>query len=171
MGNLFKKIDFITLILLIILIIVLYCYAQLKIFDKEYINLGGYTMFQVITGSMEPTIKVKDIVIEKITQDASFDEIITYRSGDDFVTHRVVGKTHDGFITKGDANNSDDNPIKKEDVIGKVVLIIPNVAIWTEVLKEPKVIIAIMLAIIMINLMFSKHKKDIPKEKIKSERG
>ncbi len=75
MRNFLKKIDILTFILLVIFVIVVYCYAQLKVFNKEYINFCGYTIFQVITGSMEDTIKIKDIVIVKLTDDVKKDDM------------------------------------------------------------------------------------------------
>lgn len=154
-----KKIDFFTLSLLIILIIVSYCYAQIKVFNKEYINFCGYTIFQVITGSMEDTIKIKDIVIVKLTQDELKEkDIITYKAGENFITHRIIRIENDEIITRGDANNSEDDPIKKDDVVGKVVFIINNVAVWIDVLKTPQVIIAIIITGIAIWLLVLKPK-------------
>lgn len=155
-----KKIDIIfTIILIVILVILLFCYAQLKVFHKEYINFCGYTIFQVITGSMSDTINPQDIVIVKLTDDIKTNDIITFRVGDDFVTHRIIGTEGDKIITRGDANNSQDAPITKDVIVGKVVFIINNVAIWISVIKEPIVIAAIIVTIIVIKLMFFKEDK------------
>lgn len=155
-----KKIDFVTLFLIIILIIVSYCYAQLKVLGKEHIEFCGYTIFQVITGSMEDTIKIKDIVIVKLTDDVKENDIITYKSNGNFVTHRIISIDGDQIVTKGDANNSKDDPITKGDVVGKVVYIIANVAVWTQVLTTPQVIIAILVTIVAIWLLFIRPKDD-----------
>lgn len=156
-----KKIDTIlTIILLIILTILIFCYAQLKVFHKDYINFCGYTIFQVITGSMSDTINPQDIVIVKLTQDVKTNDIITFRMGNDFVTHRMIGTEGDKIITRGDANNSQDAPIEKAAIVGKVVFIISNVAIWMQVIKEPAVIAAIIISIIVIKLIFSKETKE-----------
>lgn len=155
-----KKLDtFFTIILIIILAILVFCYAQLKIFNKDYINFCGYTIFQVITGSMSNTINPQDIVIVKLTDDVKTHDIITFRVGDDFVTHRIIGNEEDKIITRGDANNSQDAPITKDQIIGKVVFIISNVAIWINVIKEPVVIAAIIISIIVIKLLFFKENK------------
>lgn len=155
-----KKLDtFLTIILIIILAILVFCYAQLKIFNKDYINFCGYTIFQVITGSMSNTINPQDIVIVKLTDDVKTHDIITFRVGDDFVTHRIIGNEEDKIITRGDANNSQDAPITKDQIIGKVVFIISNVAIWINVIKEPVVIAAIIISIIVIKLLFFKENK------------
>lgn len=155
-----KKLDtFFTIILIIILAILVFCYAQLKIFNKDYINFCGYTIFQVITGSMSNTINPQDIVIVKLTDDVKTHDIITFRVGDDFVTHRIIGNEEDKIITRGDANNSQDAPITKDQIVGKVVFIISNVAIWINVIKEPVVIAAIIISIIVIKLLFFKENK------------
>lgn len=154
-----KKIDFLTIILVVILIIVCYCYAQLKIFGREYINFCGYTIFQVITGSMAETINIKDIVIVKITDDVAENDIITYKSGENFITHRIIKIDNEKIITKGDANNSEDEPITKDVIVGKVVFIFSNIAVWINVLKTPQVIIAIVITILAIWLLFFYKKK------------
>lgn len=161
MKELLKKIDFITAILIIILIILLICFAELKIFGKKYINFMGFTIFQVITGSMEDTIKINDIVIVKLRADFEENDIITYRSNDNFITHRVIKKDTNEIITKGDNNTATDEPISMDDVVGKVIYIIPNVNIWINVLKTPEVIVAILITLIVIKfLFFNKHVKN-----------
>lgn len=160
MKKILRKIDFLTAILLIILIVLLYFFAELKIFGKKYINCFGYTIFQVITGSMEDTIKINDIVIVKIGSDFNENDIITFKSDENFITHRVIKYSEDEIITKGDNNTAEDSPIKKEDVVGKVVYIISNVNVWMNVLKTPEVIIAIVVTFLVIKLLFfNKHVK------------
>lgn len=145
-----KKVDIVTIILIILLIIVSYCYAQLKIFHKEYINFCGFSIFQVVTGSMSETIEIKDIVILKITKNVDINDIVTYKNGNDFITHRIIKKEGNQIITKGDANDSEDKTITTDDIVGKVVFIISNVAVWENVLKTPQVIIALIITIIAI---------------------
>ena len=149
-----KKIDFVMIILVIVLLILLFFLAELKLFGKRYINFFGYTVFQVVTGSMDPIIKIDDIVIVKLTNDVKEDDIITYKSNDNFITHRIIKKNDDEIITKGDANNTEDAPILQDDVVGKVVYIISNVAIWIKVFKEPKVVVSLVISIVIIRLMF-----------------
>ena len=132
--------------------------SGIKIFGKKYINFCGYTIFQVITGSMADTIQIKDIVIVKLTQDVEVNDIITYKSGEDFVTHRVIKIEDNKITTKGDANNSEDNPITKDEVVGKVVFIISNVAVWMNVFRTPEVLLAIIFTIIMIKILFFRKK-------------
>lgn len=151
-----KVFDAVTIILLLILAVLIYCVIQLKVLHKPYINLFGHTVFQVITGSMEDTIKINDVVIVKITKDVNVNDIITYEDSGNYVTHRVIRKTADELVTKGDANNAEDDPIKIDRVVGKVVFILTNVSVWINVFKTPKVIIAIIISIILLSILFKK---------------
>ncbi len=156
----YQKIDIFMFILIILLIIVLYCYAQLKVFNKDYINFCGYTVFRVITGSMSDTIKPQDIVIVKLTKDVNINDIITYKRENDFITHRVIEKNEEQLITKGDANTSNDAPITQENIVGRVVYIINNVNIWIQVLTTPQVIVAIIVSIVAIKFIIGSKQKN-----------
>ena len=144
----------ITIVILIILFC-LYSFISLKIMQKKYVNIFGYTYFQVATGSMKDYINEGDVVIVKINSDYNEGDVVTYISGKDFVTHRVIEKNDDYIITKGDNNNTNDNPIDKGLVLGKVTKIIPNVKAIKEVLLSPKVIILIFVSLFCLSLLFS----------------
>ena len=89
----------------------------------------------IATGSMEPAINIGDVVIVSKTSadELNTGDIIQYRSGDSTIIHRIAAKkaASDGdwqFITKGDNNNGADAvPVSSDQILGKVVLIIPNV--------------------------------------------
>jgi len=164
MIKILKKIDYIMLILILLLILALYGAFQIKVQKKGYVNYFGYTFFQVITGSMEPTIKVKDIVVEKITKDVEIDNIITYKHHNDYVTHRVIKRGGNFVVTKGDNNNDIDEPVPIDNVVGKVIFIIPNVAIWTKVITTPQVVATIVIALIIFRIIFYKDVKPRDKE-------
>ena len=147
------------LILLLILFLLLYFLAELKLFGKRYINFFGYTIFQVVTGSMEPTIKTSDIIIVKLTKEVSENDIITFKADNNFITHRIIKKDNEQIITKGDANNTEDLPITDDAVVGKVIYIFTNVAVWIKVFKDPKVVIVLIISIIIIKIMFFKDER------------
>ena len=92
-----KVINFILNVLLgiitVVIIIGAYYMYQVKIQKKDYANLFGYSLFEVATGSMKPTIQIGDVVIVKITKDVNENDIIVYIDGDDIITHRLVEKT------------------------------------------------------------------------------
>lgn len=101
-----------------------YVFVCLDILNKDYVNVFGYTYFVVVSGSMSGSIEVNDIVIVDVTKDVKVDDIIAYKSDKSIVTHRLVQKNGDKYITKGDANDTYDKAITKKDIIGKIVSII-----------------------------------------------
>ena len=156
-----KKIaNIIILILMIIVIILLYTFVETNILKKDYVNIFGYTVFQVETGSMAPTIKIDDIVIIKLGADINQDDVITYKKDRNFVTHRVVKIDEQEITAKGDNNNVEDEVIKKSQVIGKVVYTVKNVGVWKKVFTNIKVIISITLTIILFILVIAYKEKD-----------
>ena len=101
-----------------------YVFTCLDILHKDYVNIFGYTYFVVVSGSMSGEIEVNDIVIVDVTKDVKVDDIIAYKNDKLIVTHRLVQKSGNKYITKGDANDTYDKAITKKDIIGKIVFII-----------------------------------------------
>lgn len=146
--------DVLIIITLVILILVVYGYVEKYIFKKDYINYFGYTIFEVASGSMAPSINVGDIVVVKLTKDINNNDIITYKENDYFITHRVI-KIEDGkIVAKGDYNDSIDKDVNLNDVLGKVIKVIPGVGIWKNVFMNPKVIISLSVTFILFALYF-----------------
>ena len=96
-------------------------------------GIGGVRALVVQSGSMEPTIPTKSVVLTAPVHSYSSGDVITFKqSGRDavLVTHRIVRveqKASDiQFITKGDANEeADGETVPSQDVIGKVLFSIP----------------------------------------------
>lgn len=167
-----KKIaEIITNILLILVVIAiffaLYGFFQLKILNKNYINYFGYTFFEVVSGSMSPTINTYDLVIVKVNEDVKNDDIITFYKDNTFITHRIIDyKDDNNILTKGDANNTTDKEITKDMIIGKVVYTIKEFGIIKRVLVNSKVMISLFITIILFSLAFSiTNKKEEKHEK------
>ena len=156
-----KIVNLLIILVIIAIIFCLYFIITIKVFHKQYINFFGYSIFEVATGSMQKTINIGDAVLIKIDSDYKVDDIVTYKNGNDFITHRVVSIEDDYIITKGDNNNVNDNPIDKGLVVGKVVKILPKVGIWKKVLLTPKVIVLIVLTLFIFSVLFSYDGKSI----------
>lgn len=153
-GTIIEYILNILLVIVAILIILgVYYVYQIKIAKNDYANLFGYTFFEVATGSMSGTIEIGDVVIVKITKDVNENDIIVYKDGDNFITHRLVEKNENGMIAKGDANNSQDKPIVEEQVLGRVICNIPKVGIWRKVFLTPEVIIFIIILLLLLGVI------------------
>lgn len=135
--------------------------------DNKYVSLLGYSIFNVATGSMSPAINQDDIILVKSHKDYYIDDIITYKKGDDFITHRIIDINENGFVTKGDGNNAIDGTIKKEIVIGKVVKIFVRAGIWQKILTTPSVVVMIFVTLLLFDLAFSYKGKEEKKAKEK----
>lgn len=146
---------FLSLILLI-LFFILYNFISLKILKKNYTNIFGYTFFEVASGSMSDAININDLVIVKIGSKYKIDDIVTYKSNNEFITHRVKKIQKEYIITKGDSNDSYDKPVKKNDVLGVVKYIIRDAFIWQRILLTPKVFVSLIITLILFCLCFSK---------------
>lgn len=98
-----------------------------------FVRIGGYSLFRVITGSMEPTIPTGAILISRETPIESIElgDIVCYKARVNeiygaVITHRVVyvGRDDRGIYleTRGDANVvSDGSYIREENLVGRVV--------------------------------------------------
>ena len=98
----------------------------------------------VETGSMEPTIDTGDgfvAIPAALTDEPEAGDVVVYRAeeiqGGGLTTHRVVGETDRGYITRGDANpftdqDSDEPPVKDAQIvaealqIGGMVVVVPE---------------------------------------------
>lgn len=109
------------LILSIILIIFL---IYIKFFSKD-INIKpfGIEVLEVLSNSMNPEFKKRDIIIIKEEKEYNIGDIITYENENGvLVTHRIIEKDKDVFFTKGDNNNTKDEiPISQKNIRGKVI--------------------------------------------------
>lgn len=128
------------IIIVVLIVIVMYSNYQTLFLGKKYVNYGGYTFLEVVSGSMSGTIEVNDLVVVKLdTKDVKEGDIITYQSNDELITHRIVKINGDSVITKGDSNNTWDKEFQKSEIIGKVVYVVSGFGIWRKVLFSPKV--------------------------------
>ena len=173
MKNIEKITKYFTNVLLGIVIIAiffaLYSFIQLVILEKDYDNYFGYTLFEVQSGSMSPTINVDDMLLVKLTTDIKKGDIITYKNEENFITHRVIEANGDKIITKGDSNNSEDKIINKDAVLGKIVKIFPKFGKWKKILLSPGVLIALFSTLTIFSLGLSYNDKKKEKEKPKKQ--
>ena len=113
----------------------------------------GFTFFEVATGSMKDTIQIGDGVLVEITKDVKENDIIVYKEEENFITHRLIEINENGdLITKGDANNAKDQPIKIDKVLGKVVYILPKIGILKKAILSKQVLILILTLIILLGV-------------------
>ena len=133
----------------------LYGLFQVAVLDKSYASYFGYSLFEVESGSMSPTINVKDMVVVKETNDIKKNDIITYNIDGSFITHRAVDVQKNKIIAKGDFNNYEDKTIPRDTVIGKVVKVFPKFGVWKKIMLSPLVLIAVFFTMLLFGLGLS----------------
>lgn len=97
-------------------------------------RLAGLQIFQVVSGSMEPSIPTGSLVYVRQTEPEEVEEkdVIAFYSASDtgaVITHRVMNNqvVSGRFITKGDANDQEDPlPVEYDDYLGRVVFTLPR---------------------------------------------
>jgi len=123
---------------------------------------GNYKIMTVISGSMEPDIKMGSVVVVKLADDYKIGDVITFGPVSKTkapTSHRIYDiKVVDGkpvYITKGDANNAPDaREVFQKDIIGKVLFDVPYVGYAVDFAKKPigfALIIIVPAAIIIFD--------------------
>lgn len=121
----------------------------------------GYGCAVVLSGSMEPTISVGDMLIIKKTNDYQIHDVIVFDDQYELITHRIIDITKNGYITQGDANNVEDGEIQKTLVRGEVILVIPMVGTIALAFKNPFVVlVGLILAWYLVEASYKKEKKN-----------
>lgn len=102
-------------VLLVILALNIYIMIQAKTRPNSVPSIFGYKPFIVLSGSMESTIHVGDLILveEVDTNTLQVNDIIAFRDSENLVTtHRIIRTTIKNkgtcYITKGDNNNTED---------------------------------------------------------------
>ncbi|MBQ7670609.1 MAG: signal peptidase I [Clostridia bacterium] len=133
----------------ILAISVLVCViVTVQTLTNGYVNIFGYSVFRVVTGSMEPTIPVGAVLLSRSADvdEIEVGDIICFRSRESshygsIVTHRVVSISEDEsgkkyLESRGDANySSDPYFVQAENLIGKVIWYTGKEGVFSKVLS------------------------------------
>jgi signal peptidase len=141
-------------LLLVLLAVVL----GLKLYSWNAGSLAGNRMPMpfgcgasiVLSGSMEPALSVNDLVFIRQTQDIEPGDIIVYQSGGELVIHRVISRSGNQVITRGDANNVADDPVDVVSVKGKMIGRIPALGGLVRLIKTPAGTVTLLAAAILL---------------------
>ena len=98
---------------------------QSQIKFEEVLEKDGELFFTNVGYSMYPLIKQREDILHIIkTDDYKKGDIILFKSSvDHYVLHRILKIKKDQIITAGDYNYFKDQPITREQVLGKLVTI------------------------------------------------
>ena len=152
-------------------IIVSIVYALVLLYLIIFIPMiWGYKPLVVISGSMEPTLKVGSLLYyhEKDINEFKENEILVYRAKKHTISHRIVEKLDNGFITKGDANATNDSIIVNDNqVLGQgTEWCIPYLGLYGDFIYTHKYILFITVFLLIVDLGydFHKHRKKVGEE-------
>lgn len=87
---------------------------------------------------MEPTIDRGSIIYVRATDNYRNGDVITFVEDDRTITHRIVGTTANGFLTKGDANDlRDEWHVTGQQISGELIIVIPVYGYVIQIAKTP----------------------------------
>ena len=158
--------DILIFVFGIVLLISLYISIQTKVFKNDYANFFGYSIFEVQTGSMSGTIEAGDWIIVDLSKKPKLNDIVTYESNGNFITHRVIEIYGSTYVTMGDANSAKDDPIDSEEIVGTVSKILPRLGIIRKTLFNPVVLIAVIIVLFVLNWIFKNKNNAKTKESV-----
>lgn len=108
------------------------------ILNEELPSVFGVKTAVVLSGSMDPTFSAGDILIYYEEDEYEVEDIVIFNSGGAMVTHRIIDTEGDYFITKGDANDTQDKELlDPRQIEGEMILIIPNMGTVVSFLTTP----------------------------------
>lgn len=145
------------------IIVFLFCIISMNfisIKSEKAFNLIGFRAYTILSGSMKPKIDPGDIVIilNKNKVNLNKNDIITFKEDNTVITHRIVDIKDEGYITKGDNNNSiDAYTVTPKNILGKVMFRIPKLGYILEFLSRPLII---ALEMIIAAVLIIKENKD-----------
>ena len=120
----------------------------------------GFGGAVVLSGSMEPTLMVDDVIIVQAQDSYQQDDIVVFQSGSSLVVHRIVRIHGDSVVTKGDNNNTEDSEISVGLIKGAVIGHIGGAGAVIRVLKSPRVSIGMLgLSFYLLERSYRKEKK------------
>ena len=156
-----KKILYYILFLVIVLPFLIFNLTLIiksKLYPDKIADFMGYKPFIVMSGSMETTINIGDLVIVKKVNSNNIHtgDIIAFKNGNIVISHRVKEVINDSgiykFKTKGDNNNVADDFIVNSDAIeGIFVNKIPGLGSILLFLGKPIGLLMVILVIIIIS--------------------
>ena len=125
-------------------------------------RLLGYEVYNVISGSMEPTYSKGDLIYVMPTNpnQIKVGDPITFVANENLVvaTHRVVRVDRENrcFYTKGDANETEDQkPVRYENVKGVPQFSIPWLGYVSDYISNPPgTYVAIGVVIVLMGIAF-----------------
>ena len=136
------------------------------LYPNETPDFFGMKTYVVASGSMEPKLKIGDVVVVKETDKVNLIEgdIISFRQGQKVITHRINSiLTVNGltmYQTKGDNNNTYDNElVRYEEIEGKLIFKLSFLGNILLFLQQRNIIIVVIIIFYVLILWEGTKKK------------
>lgn len=152
MKLLTKCLKFLLLGFLCLILLINFWQLFSRIILKDKVSaIFGYAQVTVMSGSMEPVFSAGDVLIIHNEDEYKVKDIVTFWRDDMLVTHRLIEENDQGWITKGDYNNTIDSQIvQKDQIIGKVIGIIPYLGFVIMFFRTP---LGILILIVFLFIL------------------
>ena len=101
-----------------------YIFIARTLFGVGMPTVFGFASAAVVSGSMADAIDTGDFIITRAQDEYAVGDVIMFYEAESntYITHRIILVSGDTFVTKGDANNAqDDFSVPVSEVVGKVV--------------------------------------------------
>ncbi|MBR5558828.1 MAG: signal peptidase I [Oscillospiraceae bacterium] len=122
----------------------------------------------VLSGSMEPTFSQGDLIIVNKADSFAEGDIVVFGQNGSLVVHRIVDMDGEMVTTRGDANNTNDQPIPVSSLRGRVSFWIPGLGHVVSLLKTPIGTISLLAAAIaLVEIPFRRKKQQDDEERRK----
>ncbi len=151
-------------IILDLIIIVLIGAVIFSFINKNRpVPLFNHYFFTVLTGSMQDTLQVGDSIIVKKVDKYKVGDIVTYKKGKSYVTHRIVKIDGNKITTKGDANMQSDPPFDKKYILGKFIY---KSKLLNFLVNNKLLIILFVIILYLLSLVIRSGKEDEEKDEV-----
>jgi signal peptidase I len=89
------------------------------------LKTGERIRFAVTSNSMQPVLGIAEYVIAEAipAEHIQCGDILVVQRKDDFLTHRAISRSKNGWLTKGDNNSLPDPPTPVEQIVGRVMAV------------------------------------------------
>lgn len=136
----------------------------------------------VHSGSMDPTIAEGDGFVLVPAGELRRGDVVTFFSEHrgEYVTHRIVGATDDGFVTRGDANPTTDQaaghpPVPRDAVVGTVqtvdgrLVVIPGLGTAIAAVSAARELL--VAGMLVVGLLFARRSETNPRRSVTTSRS
>ena len=166
-GNTLYTILFIIVVLLLLVVI-------LQRTSNNGIALGGYRLFNVVTGSMVPKYEVGDVLVSKEVkpEELKVGDDVVYKGkegdfADKIITHQIIKIEKENgnykITTKGIANDIEDPEINQTQIYGKITYKIKTLSLIGKMAQNIYVfyfLVFMPIVIIVFKQIYNLIKKD-----------